>query len=117
MTAIRIDLTSKVAPFEQIKASIIGAIADGSLPVGHRLPSIRQLAADLGVAPNTVARSYRELEDGGFVMSRGRRGTTVLEPPAASAPFDDDLTDAVNRAREMGRSPAEIIQTVIASLA
>jgi GntR family transcriptional regulator len=55
----------------------------GTLPEGHRMPTIRQLAADLGLAGGTVARAYRELEQGGFIVSRGRNGTSVAarRPP------------------------------------
>jgi DNA-binding transcriptional regulator YhcF (GntR family) len=48
---------------------------------GDRLPSIRQLAGDLGMATNTVQRAYRELEAHGLIESRGRHGTVVLAPP------------------------------------
>ena len=67
--------TSKTPLYEQIKGQIIGLIASGELPVQCRLPPIRQLAGDLGLAANTVARAYRELEVDGFVRSTGRRGT------------------------------------------
>lgn len=69
--------TSKTPLYEQIKGQIIGLIASGELPVQCRLPPIRQLAGDLGLAANTVARAYRELEVDGFVRSTGRRGTAA----------------------------------------
>jgi DNA-binding transcriptional regulator YhcF (GntR family) len=56
----------------------------GALPAGHRLPTIRQLAADLGLAGGTVARAYRELEQGGFIVTRGRSGTSVAARPTAT---------------------------------
>ena len=59
-------------------------ITIGTLPKGHRLPTIRQLAADLGLAGGTVARAYWELEHGGFILSRGRNGTSVAARPAAT---------------------------------
>ena len=74
---IDLDLTSPVPPYEQVRAQIADLAATGALPVGARLPSIRQLAGDLGVAPGTVARAYRELETAGVVTSRVRHGTTV----------------------------------------
>lgn len=116
MTAISVDLSGKTPPFEQIKASIIELIATGALPVGHRLPSIRQLAGDLGVAANTVARSYRELEAGGFVMSRGRRGTSVLGLQPAPPPGAELLNNAVLQARRSGLSDAEIVASVMTAL-
>ena len=114
---IRLDPGAKVPPYEQIKASIIELIANGSLPARHRLPSIRQLAGDLGVAPNTVARAYRELEAEGFVISRGRRGTTVLTPPAPPPDADDALDRAVRDARRRGLDGPTILGIVSQALA
>jgi len=74
---VEIDPASAVPPYEQVRAGIAGRIDDGSLPVGTRLPPVRTLAGDLGLAPNTVARAYRELEEAGLVETAGRRGTLV----------------------------------------
>jgi DNA-binding transcriptional regulator YhcF (GntR family) len=51
---------------------------------GDRLPSVRQLADDLQLAPNTVARVYKELEASGYLVTRGRNGTTVAEDLAGN---------------------------------
>jgi DNA-binding transcriptional regulator YhcF (GntR family) len=83
---IDVDITSPVPPYEQVRAQIADLAAAGALPVGARLPSIRQLASDLGLAPGTVARAYRELETDGVVTSRVRHGTTIAprrRPPAS----------------------------------
>ena len=64
--------------------------------MGTRLPAVRQLAADLGLAVNTVARAYRELEAAGLVETRGRHGTVV-------APGRDDATDRLHRAADRVR--------------
>jgi DNA-binding transcriptional regulator YhcF (GntR family) len=72
-------------PYEQIRVQIARMINTGVLPVDARLPPIRQLAADLGVAANTVARAYRELETEGLVVSRVRHGTTAARAYAAFA--------------------------------
>ena len=74
---IEIDHASAVPPFEQLRAGIAARIGDGSLPPGAKLPPVRSLAVSLGLAANTVARSYRELETAGFVETRGRGGTVV----------------------------------------
>jgi DNA-binding transcriptional regulator YhcF (GntR family) len=74
---ISIEPNSSVPPYEQVRSQLAGQINDGSLPVGTKLPTVRGLAADLGLAANTVARSYRELEDAGLVDTRGRAGTFV----------------------------------------
>lgn len=74
---IRIDPGSPVPPYEQLRAQLASQIVDRTLPVGTRLPTIRQLAAELGLAANTVARAYRELEAAGLVETRGRAGSFV----------------------------------------
>lgn len=76
---LRVDPESPVPPYEQIRAQVVTMVASGVLPSGTRLPTIRQLAADLGLAAGTVARAYRELEQAGVIATRGRRGTFVLQ--------------------------------------
>ncbi|MEU2611401.1 GntR family transcriptional regulator [Micromonospora sp. NPDC007271] len=88
---IRIDPDSAVPPYEQVRGQLARMIGDGRLPVGTRLPAVRQLASELGLAVNTVARAYRELEGAGLVQTRGRHGTVV-------APGRDDATDRLHRA-------------------
>ena len=117
---LAVDPSSPTPPFEQIRAQIQQMVAGGVLPEGTRLPPIRQLAGDLGLANNTVARAYRELEDEGLVEARGRHGTVVtgrvamnkrqreqvVEHAAASFAREvqhhggglDDALDAVRRA-------------------
>lgn len=65
------------APYEQLRSGIIELIGRGELLVGQRLPTVRKLAADLDLAPNTVARSYRELEAAGVIETRGRHGSFI----------------------------------------
>jgi len=91
---ITIDPASSVPPYEQVRSGFAGRINDGSLAVGTKLPTVRQLAADLGLAANTVARAYRELEDAGLVDTRGRAGTFV------SATGDRSRAAAAKAARE-----------------
>ncbi|GAA5194696.1 GntR family transcriptional regulator [Rugosimonospora acidiphila] len=74
---ITIDTDSPVPPYEQVRAQFARNIGDRSLAVGTRLPTVRGLATDLGLAVNTVARAYRELEEAGLVVTRGRAGTFV----------------------------------------
>ncbi|MGA4987544.1 GntR family transcriptional regulator [Nonomuraea bangladeshensis] len=74
---IVIDAASPVPPFEQLRAQLAGQIHDRTLAVGARLPTIRRLAADLGLAVNTVGRAYRELEEAGLIETRGRAGSFV----------------------------------------
>lgn len=74
---IVVDPAGAVPPFEQVRAQLAAQIRAGELPAGARLPTVRRLAEDLGIAPNTVARTYRELEQEGLVETRGRNGTVV----------------------------------------
>lgn len=83
--SLRVDLSSPVPPYEQLRAQIAGLIASGGLRPDDRLPSVRQLAADLGLAGGTIARAYRELERAGLVEGRGRHGTVVRPHPALDA--------------------------------
>ncbi len=85
MIALVVDPGTPEPPFEQVRRQVAAGAADGSLPAGHKLPTVRQLAADLGLAVNTVARAYRELEADGVIETHGRRGTFV----AASVTADD----------------------------
>ncbi|MDW4572284.1 GntR family transcriptional regulator [Microbacterium sp. M3] len=74
---IVIDPSSPVPPFEQLRAGLVDAVTSGELAPGARLPTVRRLAEDLGIAPGTVARAYRELEASGIIETRGRNGTFV----------------------------------------
>ena len=74
---LSIDASSPVPPFEQLRAQIASQAASGELPAGTKLATVRALAADLGLAANTVARAYRELEADGVITTHGRKGTFV----------------------------------------
>jgi DNA-binding transcriptional regulator YhcF (GntR family) len=74
---IVIDADSAVPPYEQVRLRIAELAAGGVLAAGAKLPPVRQLAGELGLAANTVARAYRELEQAGLVETRGRAGTLV----------------------------------------
>jgi DNA-binding transcriptional regulator YhcF (GntR family) len=72
-----IDDSSSVPPFEQVRVQVISAVRSGSLAAGSKLPTVRTLAAELGLAANTVARAYRELESDGVIETRGRLGSFI----------------------------------------
>ena len=74
---ISFDPRSPIPPYEQVRAQLARQVQAGELAPGTRLPSVRRLAGDLGLAVNTVARAYRELEQAGLVATRGRNGTVV----------------------------------------
>jgi GntR family transcriptional regulator len=82
---IRIAPDSTTPVFEQIVAAVVDAVRSGALVPGHRLPPVRALAAELGVATNTVAKAYRRLEEEGHVETHGRGGTLVRAGGPGSA--------------------------------
>ncbi|WP_010205517.1 GntR family transcriptional regulator [Salinibacterium sp. PAMC 21357] len=86
---ITVDQSLAIPAFEQIRGQLAHAIRAGELDAGARLPSIRQLAGDLRVAPGTVARAFTELEAAGLIRS-DRRGARVEETTVAG----DDLRTA-----------------------
>lgn len=77
---LTVDPQNQTPPYEQIRRQLIDQISRGELPAGAKLPAVRRLASDLGLAPNTVARTYRELEAAGYVRTQGRNGTVVSGP-------------------------------------
>jgi DNA-binding transcriptional regulator YhcF (GntR family) len=83
---LEVDARSAVPPYEQLREQVTALVIGGALPPGARLPSIRQLANDLGLAGGTVARAYRELEADGVVSTHGRHGTIVAGAPRQSTP-------------------------------
>ena len=74
---LSVDPDAATPPYEQIRSQIAGQARSGELPTGLKLPTVRALAEQLGLAANTVARAYRELEAEGVVETHGRRGTLI----------------------------------------
>jgi DNA-binding transcriptional regulator YhcF (GntR family) len=81
-----IDPASRIAPYDQLRRQLITAISRGELPAGSKLPTVRRLAGDLGIAPNTVARTYLELEREGLIETRGRQGSFVASRTEPATP-------------------------------
>jgi DNA-binding transcriptional regulator YhcF (GntR family) len=106
MTVHPLDADSPEPPFEQLRVQIATRSSAGDLPAGTKLPTVRALAAELGLAVNTVARAYKELEADGVVVTEGRRGTFVA---AAAAPGDavDAAGEYAATARRLGLTLAE----------
>ncbi|MFE0632455.1 GntR family transcriptional regulator [Streptomyces sp. NPDC058864] len=98
------------APYEQLRAQIADQARSGALPVGYRLPTVRGLADDLGLAANTVAKAYRALEEDGVIETRGRNGTFVAAAgDAAAREAAAAASGYAQRARRLGldRAAAE----------
>ncbi|MFJ8637070.1 GntR family transcriptional regulator [Streptomyces sp. NPDC093568] len=115
--AVRVDTSSQVPPYEQIRAQLAALIRTGRLTQGERLPTVRQLAADLGLAPGTVARAYRELEAAELIRTRRGAGTRVAALP--SGPHAHDVhqlgtlaRDFTSAARALGADTEEILTAV-----
>ncbi|AWN25420.1 GntR family transcriptional regulator [Streptomyces sp. NEAU-S7GS2] len=96
--AVRVDTTGPVPPYEQIRAQLAALIATGQLAEGERLPTVRQLATELGLAPGTVARAYRELETAKLIHTRRGAGTRVAALP--SEPQQPDPAQLARLARD-----------------
>lgn len=110
---LTVDHSSAVPPFEQVRDGLAAAVRTGELAAGDRLPTVRQLAADLGLASNTVARAYRELEEAGVVETRGRNGTFVAAHGSDKA-MEAALATAAyaKRLRELGIGAEEAVKLV-----
>ncbi len=120
MNVVRLDLGAVEPPYAQIAGQIRRAVLDGTLSPGERLATVRQMASDLGVAENTVARAYRELEEAGLVVTAGRRGTFVAPGLDREGLARGELERAARRfadeVRGLGLSRAEAVAAVRAVL-
>jgi len=115
---LRIDTADPTPPFEQLRRQLNELISTGVLVDGQRLPSVRQLAADLALAAGTVARTYAELEKGGLVLSRRGAGTRVTAPlaPGKSDVREERLAELVSEvarhASALGMTPESLTATI-----
>jgi GntR family transcriptional regulator len=115
--AVRVDTTSQAPPYEQIRAQLAALIRTGRLAEGERLPTVRQLAADLGLAPGTVARAYRELEAAELIRTRRGAGTRVAALPSEPHAHDAEQLATLARdftfaARALGADTEDILTAV-----
>ncbi len=118
---VEVDPRSPVPPYEQIRVRVNELVSTGALRPGDRLSTVRQLAEDLGVAPGTVQRAYRELETEGVVESRGRHGTVVAERQRSRLPRDRRqalrraASQFIDFAHSIGAQPPEIDEALDAA--
>ena len=121
-TLLRVVTTDPTPPYEQLRRQLTELISSGVLAPGDRLPPLRQLAADLGLAVGTVARSYRELEAAGLVRSRRGGGTRVQALPLRQGAGDTAAAVRghaeafVRQARLLGATDADVRAAVAAAL-
>jgi DNA-binding transcriptional regulator YhcF (GntR family) len=113
---ITIDASATEPPYDQIRRQVASLVAAGRLAPGDKLPTVRRLAADLGLAANTVARAYRELEAAGVVDTRGRAGTFVAGEDAHHA-ARQAAAEYAAVVRSLGLSVADALALVERSLA
>jgi DNA-binding transcriptional regulator YhcF (GntR family) len=114
---IEVDTDLPTPPYEQVRTQIAALAGDGRLPAGTRLPTVRQLAEDLSLAVNTIARAYRELEQAGLVETRGRHGTFVTTR-AAGVPAEAQRLAAryAEQSRALGVPASQALHLVRAAL-
>jgi DNA-binding transcriptional regulator YhcF (GntR family) len=111
MAPISFDEDSPVPPYEQVREQVRAQVHAGELTPGTRLPTVRGLAQELGLAPNTVARAYRELEALGVIETRGRAGSVVSGDGVAQA-ARQAAHDFASRVTALGVGKAEALELV-----
>ncbi len=101
---VALDAGGRVPPFEQVRSQIAAQIGAVYLVDGERLPSVRALAEELGLAAGTVARAYQLLEEAGLVHTARGAGTRVVRPAAVPDSVAEAARALVAVAREAGLS-------------
>jgi GntR family transcriptional regulator len=114
MLTLTIDRGLEDPVYEQVADQVRRLVASGALGPGTALPSVRQLAGDLGVNLNTIARAYRLLESEGFLVIRDRAGVTVAAPAeeiehSARAKLLDQMRAILARLRQAGMTTEELL--------
>ena len=112
---VRVDQHAAKPLFDQLRRQIIDGIRDGKLPPGTRLPTVRELAGQMSLAVNTVARAYRELEAAGILETRGRFGTFVARIDPADTAMATAAHTFVSAARALGVEKSEAMRYVDAA--
>jgi len=117
MLTLTIDRKLEDPVYEQVADQVRRLVASGALGAGTSLPSVRQLAGDLGVNLNTIARAYRLLEGEGFLVIRDRAGVTVAAPAkkiehTARARLLDQMRAILLRLRQAGMASDELLSVL-----
>jgi DNA-binding transcriptional regulator YhcF (GntR family) len=112
-----IDSASPTPPFEQLRLQVIEAVRSGELAPGSRLPPVRALADELGLAANTVARAYKELEHDEVIETRGRAGSFIAPQGDVTHRQAQAAASAyAERIASLGLTPDEGLTIVTAAL-
>ncbi|MFD4368396.1 GntR family transcriptional regulator [Rhodococcus sp. NPDC058521] len=114
---LNIDADSAVAPFDQVRLQIIEQVRSGVLIAGTKIPTVRALASTLNLAPNTVAKAYRELGREGVIETHGKQGTFIAsggDPTRTHA--ERAATQYVQELRNLGISDEDVLGFVRSAL-
>jgi DNA-binding transcriptional regulator YhcF (GntR family) len=107
---LRVDASASTPLFDQLRTGVIDGVRAGVLPPGTRLPTVRELAGQLGVATNTVARAYRELESAAIVETRGRFGTFISRVDPTDAAMAAAAKEYADVARALGLTKSDAVR-------
>jgi DNA-binding transcriptional regulator YhcF (GntR family) len=114
---LTLDPASAVPTFLQLRAQLIDLVRSGDLKPGTRIPTVRALAEELGIAPNTVAKAYRQLEEDGILQTRGRNGSFVSpQGGAAERKAQEAAAEYAARVRKLGIASDEALRFVTDAL-
>ncbi|ALG11307.1 GntR family transcriptional regulator [Kibdelosporangium phytohabitans] len=116
MTRILVDPDNGVPPWRQVRDQLVRLMRSGELPVGTPLPTIRQLANDLGLSAGTVARVYRELESTGILHTARRKGTVVATIPGDPVDTSTALTNAAKQFTDHAKALGMTLDEAIAAV-
>jgi DNA-binding transcriptional regulator YhcF (GntR family) len=112
-----VDAAGTTPPYEQLRTRVLELATSGELPAGFRLPPVRALAEQLGLAANTVARAYKELEADGIVETRGRNGTLIsAQGDAAHRAAQHAAAEFAKKVRSLGLTPDDALGIVTEAL-
>ena len=116
---IEIDFRSGIPIYTQIMEQVRQKVADGELKVGDQLPTVRQMATELRVNFNTVARAYRLLDEAGLISTQQGRGTYIWEKPSEEVlerlrkqSLEDLTRRYLSQVHRQGYTPAEILKLI-----
>lgn len=117
---IQIDLQSRVPLYEQLQEQIIRLSMLGILDENQQLPSVRALAREVGVNPNTVAKAYQQLEQQGIIYTVSGRGSfvspDVLSLQSLRQAALQEVLDAVDKVLSRGVSPQQLLDAICQQL-
>lgn len=105
----RVDAEADKPLFDQLRTQVIDGVRTGALAPGTRLPTVRELAGQLGVAANTVARAYRELESAAVIETRGRFGTFIARFDPTDAAMAAAAKEFIEVARALGLTKSDAV--------